>query len=73
MRLLKQTIETRTESEGEAKELIEKYRQESKEKGYILSSAGYTYKTKKSKGEIIGEAYVVKVVQIFGSLWEELE
>lgn len=73
MRLLRQTIETRTDSENEAKELIEKYRQEAKEKGYIISSAGYTYKTKKSKGEIIGEAYVVKVVQTFGGLWEELE
>jgi hypothetical protein len=73
MRLLKQTIETRTDSENEAKELIEKYRQEAKEKGYTIGSAGYTYKTKKSKGEIIGEAYVVKIVQIFGGLWEELE
>ena len=73
MKLLKQTIETRTDSEHEAKELIEKYRQEASKEGYTISSAGYTYKTKKSKGEIIDEAYVVKVIQIFGGLWEELE
>ena len=72
MKLLKQTIETRTDSENEAKELIETYRKEG-EKGYTIGSAGYTYKTKKSKGEIIDEAYVVKVVQVFGGLWEELE
>ena len=73
MRLLKQTIETRTDSENEAKELIESYRKEAKEKGYTINSAGYTYKTKKSKGEIIDEAYVVKVVQSFSGIWEGLE
>lgn len=73
MRLLKQTIETRTDSENEAKELIESYRKEAKEKGYTINSAGYTYKTKKSKGEIIDEAYVVKVVQSFSGIWEDLE
>ena len=73
MRLLKQTIETRTDSENEAKELIEIYRKEAGEKGYTIGSAGYTYKTKKSKGEIIDEAYVVKVVQSFSGIWEDLE
>jgi hypothetical protein len=73
MRLLKQTIETRTDSENEAKELIESYRKEAKEKGYTINSAGYTYKIKKSKGEIIDEAYVVKVVQSFSGIWEDLE
>ena len=67
MRLLKQTIETRTESENEAKMLIEDYRQQAKDNGYTIGSVGYTYKTKKSKGEIIDEAYIVKVVQIFGA------
>lgn len=73
MKVLKKTIEIATGSENEAKELIETYRQESKEKKYVISSVGYTYKTKKAKGEIIGEAYVVKVVQIFNGLWEEFE
>ncbi|MGI6124854.1 MAG: hypothetical protein ACOYIG_11860 [Acetivibrionales bacterium] len=73
MRLIKQTIETRTDSENEAKELIETYRKEAGEKGYTIGSAGYTYKTRKSKGKIIDEAYVVKVIQVFGGLWEELE
>lgn len=73
MRLLKQVIETRTDSENEAKELIETYRKEAKEKGYTIGSAGYTYKTKKAKGEIIDEAWIVKIVQIFSTVWEELE
>ena len=71
MTLLKQTIEIRTDSEEEAKDLIEKYRQEAPDKRYTIGAAGYTYKTKKSKGEIIDEAYVVKIIQIFGGLWEE--
>ena len=33
----------------------------------------YTYKTKKAKGEIIGELWLVKITEIFGELWEELD
>ena len=44
MTLLKQTIEIRTDSEEEAKDLIEKYRQEAPDKRYTIGAAGYTYK-----------------------------
>lgn len=71
MRLLKETIELRADSEIEAKEIIENYRKASVEQGYTIGAAGYTYKSKKSKGEIIDEAWVCKIVQIFGSVWEE--
>ena len=74
MRILKETIELRADSEQEAKELIEEYRTNASIKGYTLSytlsPAGYTYKTKKSKGEIIDEAYVCKFVLIYGDVWE---
>jgi hypothetical protein len=71
MKLLKQTIEYRTDSEPEAKALIEKLKENAETEGFILSAAGYVYKTKKAKGEIIDEAYVVKVVQQFGGVWDD--
>lgn len=73
MRLLKQTEEYLTESEQEAISLIETYRQDAQEKGYVLGANGYTYKTKKAKGEIIAEVWVVKVTKILGGVWDELE
>ena len=71
MRLLKETIELRADTEFEAKEVIENYRKEAAEKGYTIGAAGYTYKSKKSKGEIIDEAWVCKIVQNFSGVWEE--
>lgn len=70
MRILKETIELRADSEQEAKQLIEEYRTNASIKGYTLGAAGYTYKTKKSKGEIIDEAYVCKFVLIYSDVWE---
>ena len=71
MRLLKETIELRADTEIEAKEIIENYRKDAAEKGYMIGAAGYTYKTKKAKGEIIDEAWVCKIVQNFSGVWEE--
>lgn len=70
MRLLKVTEEYCADSELEAREAIENFRKESLEKGYVLGACGFTYKDKKSRGEIIGEAWVVKVVKIYGKVWE---
>lgn len=70
MRLLKVTEEYRADSELEAREAIENFRKESLEKGYVLGACGFTYKDKKSKGDIIDEAWVVKVVKIYGKVWE---
>ena len=70
MRLLKETLELRADSEEEAKQIIEKYRQDANEKGYLIGAAGYTYKTKKAKGEVIDEAWVCKIVQQFSEVWE---
>ena len=69
MRLLKETLELRADSEEEAKQIIEKYRQDANEKGYLIGAAGYTYKTKKAKGEVIDEAWVCKIVQQFSEVW----
>lgn len=71
MRLLKETIELRADTEIEAKEIIESYRKNAAEEGYTIGAAGYTYKTKKAKGEIVDEAWVCKIVQNFSGVWEE--
>jgi len=70
MRILKKTLEIRADSEEEAKQIIEKYRQDASEEGYLISAAGYTYKTKKSKGEIIDEAWVCKIIQQISEVWD---
>lgn len=67
---LKTTEEYRTNTEDEAKEAMEYFRKEAREKGYEIGACGYTYKTKKAKGEIIDTAYVVKVVKVFSPVFE---
>ena len=62
MRLLKVTAEYRAESEEEARK-----------QGYILNSFAYTKKEKKSKGDIIDDGYLVKVVKVYGGFWDGLD
>lgn len=71
--LLETTSKYRANSEIEAKDMIEEFRANAEKNGYVVKKAGYEYKTKKAKGEIIGEAWIVSVTQVFGSLWEEFE
>lgn len=70
MILLKKTEEYRTESENEAKEIMDEFRQKASEEGYEIGALGYTYKEKKSKGEIIDSAYIVKIVKNFNKVFE---
>lgn len=70
MRLLKKTEEYRVDSEIEAKEAMERFRNEASSNGYIVGSCGYTYKEKKAKGEIIDEAWIVRCVKNYGSVWD---
>ena len=67
---LEQTIKFKAFSEEEAKELLEKYRTKACEEGYQLKKGSYEYKAKKAKGEVVEEAWIVSITQIFGSLWE---
>ena len=73
MKLLKVTYEHRAYTEDEAKDAILKFRNEAKENGYLVSAAGYTYKSKKKKGEIVAEAWVVKCVAVYDEGWDEGE
>jgi hypothetical protein len=73
MKLLKVTYEHRAYTEDEAKDAILKFRNEAKENGYLVGAAGYTYKAKKKKGEVVAEAWVVKCVAIYDEVWDEGE
>lgn len=70
MRLYKVTEEYVADSEQEAISLIESYRKDAQDKGYTLGACGYTYKTKKAKGEIIGEIWITKITKILGGIWD---
>ena len=73
MKLLKITYEHRTYSEDDAKNAIIKFRAEAQEKGYTVGAAGYIYKTKKKKGVVVAEAWVVKCIAIYDEVWDEGE
>lgn len=62
----------RAYSEREAKEYIEHAREKASEEGYILKKAGYEYKTKKQKGEIVDEAWITTIVKVYNEIWEEM-
>lgn len=70
MKTLKKTIESRAYSEEEAKEFLDAFRKEAQEKGYVVGANGYTYKTKKSKGEIVDEAWICKCTAIYNDVWD---
>lgn len=73
MKVLKITTEARAYTEDEAKEYIERFQLDAEKNRYIPTAAGYTYKTKKKKGEIIAEAWVCKCVAVYNPIWEEDE
>lgn len=63
MEIMKQTDEIRVDSYEEAKALIEKFKAQSREEGYDVTSSSATLKEKKSKGEVIDSYYIVKIVK----------
>lgn len=73
MKTLKITTEARAYSETEAKEAIENFRVEAASKGYTVTAAGYSYKTKKKQGAIVAEGFLVKCVAQYNDFWEEDE
>ncbi len=70
MRNLEHSVKIRTESENEAKEVIEQLKTEAETKGFYVKKAGYEYKNKKAKGEVVDEAWVVSATIVHGSLWD---
>ena len=71
MKLLKTTIEARAYSEEEAKEYIDRFREEAENEVYIVGANGYTYKAKKAKGAIVSEGWLCKCVKIHHEFWGE--
>ena len=51
----------------------EDFKKAARDQGYILTSFAYTKKEKKSKGEIIDDGYLVKVVKTYGGFWDGLD
>lgn len=72
MRLIETVQKCVVDSEDAARGLIEEFREDAEKKGYRIKKASYEYKTKKAKGEIISEAWIVSITQIFGDIWEDL-
>ncbi len=73
MRLIKRTEEYVVDTEEEAIKAIQNFREDAEEHGHTVGASGYTYKTKKAKGEIIGEQYLIKVTRILGGIWDDFE
>lgn len=73
MRLIEQTEKYVVDSEEDAIKVVQQFKKDAETKGYILGASGYTYKTKKAKGEIIGEAWVVTVKKVLGGVWDDFE
>ena len=70
MQKLKTTIEVRCYSEEEAKDFLEDFRQGARQEGYTVGANGYTYKSKKAKGEIVDEAWICKCTKIHDEVWD---
>lgn len=73
MRLIERTEKFVVDSEEEAIQLIQTSKKDAEDNGYVLGASGYTYKTKKAKGEIIGEAWVVSIKKVLGGVWDDYE
>lgn len=73
MRLIKRTEEYVVDTEEEAIKAIQNFREDAEQHGHTVGASGYTYKTKKAKGEIIGEQYLIKVTRILGGIWDDYE
>ena len=65
MEIMKQTDEIKVDTEEEAKALIEKFKEKARNEGYEITSYSATHKTKKSKGEIIEDFYICKIVKVW--------
>ena len=70
MKRLKITEEYRAYSEQEAIDAINSARALQSEGGYTLGANGYKYKTKKAKGVVIAEAWIVSITKIYNEVWE---
>lgn len=59
----------RIDSEDEVDSFINKVKEEAMSKGYELKSYSSNKKVKKAKGEVVDEAYLVKVEKAYSNFW----
>lgn len=71
MKRLKVTEEYRAYSEQEAIDALNEARAKQNTERYTLGANGYKYKTKKAKGEIIAEAWIVSITKVYDEVWDE--
>lgn len=71
--LLETTQKFSVDTEIEAKDMIESFREQADNKGYTIKKASYTRKDKKAKGEIIATKFVVEIIQTFAGIWDDFE
>lgn len=66
MRQLQKTTDVyRVETEEEAMNLIQEFKDNQNTKGYTVTKSGYVLKTRKSKGEIIDSWFIATVERSF--------
>ena len=63
--LMKTTDVFRVDTEEEAMNLIQEFKDNQISENYTLSKSGYVLKTRKSKGEIIDSWFIVTVERSF--------
>lgn len=71
MKDLETTFKKRAYSEEEAKEFLNTFIANAREKGYTVGTNGYKYKCKKAKGEIVAEAWICTCTAIYNDVWDE--
>ena len=71
MKCINQIAEVyRVDTEEEVRAFNEELKADAIESGYVLKSYSYTLKEKKLKGEVVDQAYVVKVVKEYAGFWD---
>ena len=65
MEMIKRTDEIRVETESAAAELIQEIKADAKKDGIEITNYSTTHKIKKSKGEIIDDYFIVKIVKVW--------
>lgn len=71
MKFIDRYDEIRADSEKEAQEIINQYKEEAITQGYIINTAYYIYKTRRLEGGIIEEAWLCKILLTFNDFWDE--
>ena len=65
MQLVKRTEQYRVETEEEAINLIQRFKDKQHEDGYEITKSSYTMKTKKAKGEVIDMFFLCDITMKF--------